>query len=149
MDQMGWPTQQAAPLQINTDSRAKKPNSVSPKSQKRRPPVPQPQWKTESQEEIQPAKPPTGLSLVDEESPDAASDGSLPSSKRTNRTTVTSPLETADLLYEYFPLSLDDWMQPVDAIYRPHVVHHLRVPIEEGPQQVRAKPKRYFSAEEE
>jgi hypothetical protein len=30
--------------------------------------------------------------------------------------------ESADLLYEYFPLGLDDWMPPVDAVYRPHVV---------------------------
>ncbi|KAL9621207.1 MAG: hypothetical protein Q9160_004340 [Pyrenula sp. 1 TL-2023] len=29
-----------------------------------------------------------------------------------------------DTLYEYFPLGLDDWMPPVDAVYRPHLVHH-------------------------
>lgn len=39
---------------------------------------------------------------------------------------VSSPDESADLLYEYFPLSLDDWMPPVDAVYRPHVVHHIK-----------------------
>lgn len=33
-------------------------------------------------------------------------------------------LDPADTLYEYFPLGLDDWMPPVDAVYRPHVVHH-------------------------
>ena len=46
---------------------------------------------------------------------------------------VSSPDESADLLYEYFPLSLDDWMPPVDAVYRPHVVHHIR-PLVSGPE---------------
>ena len=36
--------------------------------------------------------------------------------------------DSADLLYEYFPLGLDDWMPPVDAVYRPHVVHHTNLP---------------------
>ncbi|KAJ9151108.1 Protein pacG [Pleurostoma richardsiae] len=58
-----------------------------------------------------------------------------------------SPVESADLLYEYFPLSLDDWMPPVDAIYRPHVVHHTLVPPEIKAQQVRNKTKRYFAAD--
>ncbi|KAK0709596.1 hypothetical protein B0T26DRAFT_742988 [Lasiosphaeria miniovina] len=58
-----------------------------------------------------------------------------------------SPLETADMLYEYFPLSLDDWMPPVDAIYRPHVVHHTIVPPEVKAQQIKSKTKRYFAAE--
>lgn len=42
--------------------------------------------------------------------------------------TINSPDESADLLYEYFPLGLDDWMPPVDAVYRPHVVHHTKLP---------------------
>ncbi|AEO58967.1 hypothetical protein MYCTH_108157 [Thermothelomyces thermophilus ATCC 42464] len=56
-------------------------------------------------------------------------------------------LDSDDMLYEYFPLSLDDWMPPVDAIYRPHVVHHTIVPPEVKAQQVRSKAKRYFAAE--
>ncbi|CAK7272690.1 hypothetical protein SEPCBS57363_005259 [Sporothrix epigloea] len=56
-------------------------------------------------------------------------------------------LEMDELLYEYFPLSLDDWMPPVDAIYRPHVVHHTVVPPEVKAQQIRSKTKRYFAAE--
>ncbi|TVY35607.1 Protein pacG [Lachnellula subtilissima] len=52
--------------------------------------------------------------------------------------------ENTDLLYEYFPLSLDDWMPPVDAIYRPHVVHHTIVPPDLKAQQVKNKTKRYF-----
>jgi hypothetical protein len=86
------------------------------------------------------------------------------------------------MLYEYFPLSLDDWyvahfyvfllaremssrtgpggegirtltlffcprMPPVDAIYRPHVVHHTIVPPEVQAQQTKSKTKRYFAAE--
>ncbi|KAH6617933.1 hypothetical protein B0J18DRAFT_386791 [Chaetomium sp. MPI-SDFR-AT-0129] len=62
---------------------------------------------------------------------------------------LASPMETTeDMLYEYFPLSLDDWMPPVDAIYRPHVVHHTIVPPEVKAQQVRSKAKRYFVAAE-
>ncbi|KAK3998359.1 protein pacG [Cladorrhinum sp. PSN332] len=68
-------------------------------------------------------------------------------SSTTDGNPLTSPLETADMLYEYFPLSLDDWMPPVDAIYRPHVVHHTIVPPEVKAQQVRSKTKRYFAAE--
>ena len=34
-------------------------------------------------------------------------------------------LESADLLYEFFPLPSEDMMPPVDAVYRPHVVHHI------------------------
>lgn len=44
--------------------------------------------------------------------------------------------DAADLLYEYFPLGLDDWMPPVDAVYRPHVVHHTNLPREAGTAKV-------------
>lgn len=44
--------------------------------------------------------------------------------------------DAADLLYEYFPLGLDDWMPPVDAVYRPHVVHHTNLPREAGAAKV-------------
>lgn len=47
---------------------------------------------------------------------------------------VSSPDESADLLYEYFPLTLDDWMPPVDAVYRPHVVHHIKPLNPLGPE---------------
>lgn len=59
----------------------------------------------------------------------------------------SSPPEEEDPLYEYFPLSVDDWMPPVDAVYRPHVVHHTIVPPEIKAQQVSTKAKRYFAAE--
>jgi hypothetical protein len=50
------------------------------------------------------------------------------------------------LLYEYFPLGLDDWMPPVDAVYRPHVVHHI-TPLPQDPKAdaVKSRSKRYFS----
>ncbi|KND90678.1 Protein pacG [Tolypocladium ophioglossoides CBS 100239] len=58
-----------------------------------------------------------------------------------------SPAEDPDPLYEYFPLTVDDWMPPVDAVYRPHVVHHTIVPPEIKAQQIQSKTKRYFAAE--
>lgn len=58
---------------------------------------------------------------------------------------VGSPDESADLLYEYFPLGLDDWMPPVDAVYRPHVVHHTNLPHDSKTLAVKNKSKRYFS----
>ncbi len=38
-------------------------------------------------------------------------------------------------------------MPPIDAIYRPHVVHHTIMPPELKAQQVQNKNKRYFLAE--
>lgn len=88
-----------------------------------------------------------GLSLSDDDLHIHISDASASSAETiVHKPSVTSPLETIDQLYEYFPLSLDDWMPPVDAIYRPHVVHHLRAPADVKAQEVRQKPKRYFSA---
>ena len=57
------------------------------------------------------------------------------------------PNENTDMLYEYFPLGLDDWQAPVDAVYRPHVVHHTNMP---GMKLLtsRHRNKRYFSAED-
>lgn len=63
--------------------------------------------------------------------------------------TINSPDESADLLYEYFPLGLDDWMPPVDAVYRPHVVHHTKLPSD--PREVgagkAARSRRLYSAD--
>ena len=58
---------------------------------------------------------------------------------------LNSPNEAVDLLYEYFPLGLDDWMPPVDAVYRPHVVHHTNLPPDPKAMAVRQRSKRYFS----
>ena len=60
-------------------------------------------------------------------------------------------LDSADLLYEYFPLGLDDWMPPVDAVYRPHVVHHVVVALGSGLKTrpgLASKSKRYFSEDQ-
>jgi len=32
-------------------------------------------------------------------------------------------IEDATLTYEYYPLSIDDWFVPIEAIYRPHYIH--------------------------
>lgn len=56
------------------------------------------------------------------------------------------PNESTDLLYEYFPL-MDDWQDPVDAVYRPHVVHHTNMP-EMKYVASRGRSKRYFAAED-
>jgi hypothetical protein len=37
--------------------------------------------------------------------------------------TRTDSAESGEPLYEYFPLGLNGWMPPVDAVYRPHVAH--------------------------
>ncbi|KAJ9645893.1 hypothetical protein H2201_006034 [Coniosporium apollinis] len=62
---------------------------------------------------------------------------------------ISSPDESADLLYEYFPLGLDDWMPPVDAVYRPHVVHHTNVPQDPKAMAAKSRSKRYFSADQD
>lgn len=57
------------------------------------------------------------------------------------------PNDNADMLYEYFPLGLDDWQTPVDAVYRPHMVHHAVVP-DTKLNTARGRNKRYFAAED-
>lgn len=57
-----------------------------------------------------------------------------------------SLIENTDFLYEYFPLTVDDWIPPVDAIYRPHVVHHTITPENVRAEQNLYKRKTYFSA---
>lgn len=125
-----------------------------------RPPIPKTKWKAE----LTPTKPssasaPIDLSLVDDDHGRSNGLGSgvgKPSSVGESSPVVEkgrklghgSPVENADLLYEYFPLSLDDWMPPVDAIYRPHVVHHTILPPDLKAAQLRNKTKRYFTAED-
>lgn len=57
--------------------------------------------------------------------------------------------ESADQLYEYFPLALEDWQPPVDAVFRPHVVHH-ELPFDGDPRSPSgygrpSTSKRYFA----
>ncbi|OQO14562.1 hypothetical protein B0A51_18413, partial [Rachicladosporium sp. CCFEE 5018] len=93
---------------------------------------------------VKPSMPPPApinLSLDDSESPSTVPGITPPGAQRLGKpppllvrppsfsiNTLNSPDESADLLYEYFPLGLDDWMPPVDAVYRPHVVHHVKLP---------------------
>ncbi|KAK3679349.1 hypothetical protein LTR78_000910 [Recurvomyces mirabilis] len=102
---------------------------------------------------------PINLSLVEDDSPVPGSSATPPDQRATKKAnipprppsfglnTVNSPDESADLLYEYFPLGLDDWMPPVDAVYRPHVVHHTKLPTDPRDPKTSAKSrsKRYFS----
>lgn len=49
-------------------------------------------------------------------------------------------------LYEYFPLTVEDWRPPVDAVFRPHVVHHSVSAYADSRSPVSARSsKRYFS----
>ncbi|KAL9614905.1 MAG: hypothetical protein Q9167_000647 [Letrouitia subvulpina] len=74
----------------------------------------------------------------------------------TGFTALSTGIDSADLLYEYFPLGLDDWQPPVDAVYRPHVVHHIAAgggsgtPGAEGKGSrpgIGGRSKRYFSGD--
>ncbi|KAE8444239.1 hypothetical protein EG329_000739 [Mollisiaceae sp. DMI_Dod_QoI] len=133
-------------------------NQSSSTSNPNRPPVPKARWKSESvPAKSSQATAPIDLSLADDEygkaHPSSHPRIGEPASPildrdRLGKKSAGSPIENADLLYEYFPLSLDDWMPPVDAIYRPHVVHHTVVPPDLKAAQVKNKTKRYFSADD-
>ncbi|TEA15749.1 Protein pacG [Colletotrichum sidae] len=125
-----------------------------------RPPIPA--WTSEptrqlSRSSISSSRPsisgPINLSLSEDERSPNVSNSDVQSPQFTKSMAATihnssqSPKEEDDLLYEYFPLSVDDWMPPVEAIYRPHVVHHTIVPPEIKAQQLRSKTKRMFTAE--
>ncbi|PNY24478.1 Protein pacG [Tolypocladium capitatum] len=96
---------------------------------------------------------PISLSLSEDEKSPNRSSSELQSPQLSKAVTVAgpnasnSPADDPDPLYEYFPLTVDDWMPPVDAVYRPHVVHHTIVPPEIKAQQIQSKTKRYFAAE--
>ncbi|ORY61326.1 uncharacterized protein BCR38DRAFT_439882 [Pseudomassariella vexata] len=95
---------------------------------------------------------PINLSLSeDERSPNNRSNADALQSPQLNRSNAAqyggSPSEETEQLYEYFPLSVDDWTPLVDTVYRPHIVHHIALPSEIKAQKVRSKAKRYFSAE--
>ncbi|KAK8116019.1 hypothetical protein PG984_012521 [Apiospora sp. TS-2023a] len=97
---------------------------------------------------------PINLSLSeDERSPNNRSASDTMQSPSLNRAGTNnshgSPSEETEQLYEYFPLSIDDWTPLVDTVYQPgpHIVHHIAVPQEIQAQKVRSKAKRYFSAE--
>ena len=103
---------------------------------------------------------PSSLSLVEDHLPNPGGSETPPEQRSAKKihmhprqpsfslNNVNSPDESADLLYEYFPLGLDDWMPPVDAVYRPHVVHHTKLhsdPRDPNTSAKTARSKRYFS----
>ncbi|OAA51876.1 acid phosphatase (PhoG) [Metarhizium rileyi] len=96
---------------------------------------------------------PINLSLSEDEKSPNRSSAELQSPQMGKAQSVSaqnagnSPADDPDPLYEYFPLTIDDWMPPIDAVYRPHVVHHTIVPPEIKAQQSQSKAKRYFAAE--
>ena len=156
-----WPGTSPTLPHASTDSsptHARQAKKVMGASNAPRPPVPKTKWKTEST----PTKPsgnsvPIDLSLADDDhgrsnglgaasGKTGGGEGS-PIVDRGRKLGHGSPVENADLLYEYFPLSVDDWMPPVDAIYRPHVVHHTMLPPDLKAAQLRSKTKRYFTEE--
>lgn len=99
-----------------------------------------------------PSAAPVTLSLTDDEPKKPMSPSEHPKKRATparppsfSLNLINSPDESADLLYEYFPLGLDDWMPPVDAVYRPHVVHHMNIPQDPNALVAKNKSKRYFS----
>lgn len=62
---------------------------------------------------------------------------------------TSASLDSAELLYEYFPIGVEEWMDPVDPVYRPHFVHHASNLVNAGSARmnnaVPAKNNRYFS----
>ncbi|KAL2062815.1 hypothetical protein VTL71DRAFT_5887 [Oculimacula yallundae] len=157
------PTPSPSTASSELPRQAKKPTLThQSSSSSTRVPVPKTRWKPESSSSSNKnhsATAPIDLSLADDEHSRTGSRGSFggePGSPLLERDKMRrsvgmgmgSPIENADLLYEYFPLSVDDWMPPVDAIYRPHVVHHTIVPPDLKAEQVKNKTKRYFSADD-
>ncbi|GAM84726.1 hypothetical protein ANO11243_027270 [Dothideomycetidae sp. 11243] len=105
-------------------------------------------------------RPPIPLSLLDEEAPFQPADFNdssyLPQERSRKRkwpigspTPLSGAEDAVDTLYEYFPLSFDEWLPPVQAIYRPHVVHHcLNIPNPRDPDssgRVQGRSTRYFA----
>ncbi len=83
---------------------------------------------------------------------------------RPSTASSTSPVQKegpdpADTLYEYFPLGLDDWIPPVDAVYRPYMYYQHQqhtssirkdgFSVETGSRGLgRARSKRMFNADD-
>lgn len=63
---------------------------------------------------------------------------------------LSDGLDSTDMLCEYLPLGMEDWMAPVDAMYRPHVMHQLNMGQSAsagGPGGFTGGSKRYYSEE--
>lgn len=120
-----------------------------------------------------PPSAPEVLSLMDDIESNRQRSRTHKAARKSSSTTVTGPfpykhptvaflntqshsgladgLDSADLLYEYIPLGLDDWLPPVDAVYRPHVVHHMNLAQTAsagGRSGLTGRSKRYFSEDQ-
>ncbi|KOS17282.1 Protein pacG [Escovopsis weberi] len=161
-----WPTSQPVPQPTNHPSPHPAKRLAASAAFPPRPPIPA--WSPDSipppsklgqvprtSSLKQNAAVPISLSLSEDEKSSSRSSAELQSPQPSKVHTTNglnassnSPAEDADPLYEYFPLSVDDWMPPVDAVYRPHIVHHTIVPAEFKAQAGRSsRSKRYFAAD--
>ncbi|KAM0419056.1 hypothetical protein ACHAPT_011995 [Fusarium lateritium] len=50
-----------------------------------------------------------------------------------------------DLFYQYFPLSAEDWMESIEAVYCPHVNHYANPYSDMRRSQRQGKSRRYFT----
>lgn len=163
-DMTEWPGSSPTVTHASTDgspTQGRQAKKLMGLSNAPRPPVPKTKWRLETPSSKPSAtSAPIDLSLVEEDQSRSNGPGagggraaaapgeSSPAVDRGRKLGHGSPVENADTLYEYFPLSLDDWMPPVDAIYRPHVVHHTILPPDLKAAQLKNKTKRYFTAED-
>ncbi|EWC46197.1 hypothetical protein DRE_04575 [Drechslerella stenobrocha 248] len=100
----------------------------------------------------------TGLMYGDEYTPTTQSiysghtppvttmEASMPPPSITHRATASkfssAQSPSMDLLYEYFPIGIDDFLPPVEVVYRPHNAHHqTQLP----PSKTSTRSKRLFS----
>lgn len=59
---------------------------------------------------------------------------------------LSDGFDSTDMLCEYLPLGVEDWMAPADAMYRPHVMHQLNMAQSAGgPGGFPGGSKRYYS----
>ncbi|KAG8529926.1 uncharacterized protein KY384_005407 [Bacidia gigantensis] len=137
------------------------PSSKSPRNPTSPPPAPQPLSLTEEVDFKRPISSRPGKatrqSSAKSSRPHPYKRPSLPSlsstkaflSSTSGQKLSSASLDSADLLYEYFPLALDDWQPPVDAVYRPHVVHHVTKEAGGANQRpgIGGRNNRYFSSE--
>ncbi|EPS36913.1 hypothetical protein H072_9552 [Dactylellina haptotyla CBS 200.50] len=93
--------------------------------------------------------PSTQAMFSNQSTPITTMGSSMPPPSMTHRSTVgiqprvtTAQSPSMDLLYEYFPIGLDDYMPPVEVVYRPHNAHHqTQLP----PSNTSTRSKRLFS----
>ncbi|KAF3938019.1 hypothetical protein ABW19_dt0209818 [Dactylella cylindrospora] len=78
--------------------------------------------------------------------PATTNEASMPPPNLTHRPSVprvtSAQSPSMDLLYEYFPIGIDDFLPPVEVVYRPHNAHHqTQLPT----SKTNVRSKRLFS----